>query len=87
VLRATLTIQPIQHADILRVTKKAGRIFNRANISDIASPDIAGKEKAMTGVLRRNRASPSGGISRLVKFTRLCQRHLAPIKVQNAVLF
>ncbi len=41
----TTTIQPIQHADILRGTEKAGWIYNGALISDTVSPKIAGKEK------------------------------------------
>jgi hypothetical protein len=41
----TTTIQPIQHADIMRGTEKSGWIYNGAKISDTASPNIMGKEK------------------------------------------
>lgn len=43
--RNTTTIQPIQHADIMRGTEKSGWIFNGAKISDTVSPNIVGKEK------------------------------------------
>jgi hypothetical protein len=43
--RNTTTIQPIQHADIMRGTEKSGWIYNGAKISDTASPNIVGKEK------------------------------------------
>jgi hypothetical protein len=43
--RQATTIQPIQHADILRGTEKAGWVYNGARISDTVSPKIAGKEK------------------------------------------
>ncbi|MBZ5726692.1 MAG: hypothetical protein LAP87_17050 [Acidobacteriia bacterium] len=43
--RHATTIQPIQHADIMRGTEKSGWIYNGANISDTVSPKIAGKEK------------------------------------------
>ena len=43
--RNTTTIQPIQHADIMRGTEKAGWIYNGAKISDTVSPNIVGKEK------------------------------------------
>ncbi len=39
------TIQPIQHADIMRGTEKSGWIYNGAKISDTVSPNIVGKEK------------------------------------------
>ena len=38
------TIQPIQHADIMRGTEKSGWIYNGAKISDTVSPNIVGKE-------------------------------------------
>jgi hypothetical protein len=41
----TTNIQPIQHADIMRGTEKAGWIYNGAKISDTASPIIVGREK------------------------------------------
>ncbi len=44
--RNTTTIQPIQHADIMRGTEKSGWIYNGAKISDTVSPNIIGK-KAM----------------------------------------
>jgi len=43
--RNTTTIQPIQHADIMRGTEKSGWIYNGAKISDTVSPNIVGKEK------------------------------------------
>lgn len=43
--RNTTTIQPIQHADILRGTEKSGWIYNGAKISDTVSPKIVGHEK------------------------------------------
>ncbi|HEX4784898.1 MAG TPA: hypothetical protein VH350_11185 [Candidatus Sulfotelmatobacter sp.] len=43
--RNTTTIQPIQHADIMRGTEKAGWIYNGAKISDTISPNMVGKEK------------------------------------------
>ncbi len=43
--RNTTTIQPIQHADIMRGTEKAGWIYNGAKISDTVSPNMVGKEK------------------------------------------
>jgi cytochrome c553 len=43
--RNTTNIQPIQHADILRGTEKAGWIYNGAKISDTVSPKIIGREK------------------------------------------
>ncbi|MBL0311553.1 MAG: hypothetical protein IPP78_02330 [Holophagaceae bacterium] len=43
--RNASTIQPIQHADILRGTEKAGWIYNGSKISETISPRIAGKEK------------------------------------------
>ncbi len=43
--RNTTTIQPIQHADILRGTEKAGWVYNGAEIRDTVSPTIIGKEK------------------------------------------
>jgi len=43
--RNTTTIQPIQHADIMRGTEKSGWIYNGAKISDTESPNIVGKEK------------------------------------------
>lgn len=42
--RNTTTIQPIQHADIMRGTEKAGWIYNGAKISDTVTPHIVGKE-------------------------------------------
>ncbi len=42
--RNTKDIQPIQHADIMRGTEKAGWIYNGAKISDTTSPKIAGQE-------------------------------------------
>ena len=42
--RNTTNIQPIQHADIMRGTEKAGWIYNGAKISDTESPKIVGKE-------------------------------------------
>ncbi len=42
--RNTTNIQPIQHADIMRGTEKAGWIYNGAKISDTESPRIVGKE-------------------------------------------
>lgn len=42
--RNTTTIQPIQHADIMRGTEKSGWIYNGAKISDTVSPNIIGKE-------------------------------------------
>ncbi|MFN7992444.1 MAG: hypothetical protein U0Q18_02520 [Bryobacteraceae bacterium] len=42
--RNTTTIQPIQHADIMRGTEKAGWIYNGAKISDTVTPKIVGKE-------------------------------------------
>ena len=42
--RKTTTIQPIQHADIMRGTEKSGWIYNGAKISDTVSPNIVGKE-------------------------------------------
>ena len=42
--RDTTTIQPIQHADIMRGTEKAGWIYNGAKISDTQTPHIVGKE-------------------------------------------
>lgn len=41
----TTTIQPIQHADIMRGTEKSGWIYNGAKISDTVSPNVVGKEK------------------------------------------
>jgi hypothetical protein len=41
----TTTIQPIQHADIMRGTEKSGWIYNGAKISDTISPNIVGKQK------------------------------------------
>ncbi len=38
----TTIIQPIQHADIMRGTEKAGWIYNGAKISDTVTPDIVG---------------------------------------------
>jgi hypothetical protein len=43
--RKATVIQPIQHADIMRGTEKAGWIYNGAKISETVSPHIAGKEK------------------------------------------
>lgn len=43
--RDATTIQPIEHADIMRGTEKAGWIYNGAKISDTVSPHIAGREK------------------------------------------
>lgn len=43
--RNTTTIQPIQHADIMRGTEKSGWIYNGAKISDTVSPNIVEKEK------------------------------------------
>jgi len=43
--RNTTTIQPIQHADIMRGTEKSGWIYNGAKISDTVSPNMVGKEK------------------------------------------
>lgn len=43
--RNASTIQPIQHADILRGTEKAGWIYNGSKISETVSPRIVGKEK------------------------------------------
>ncbi len=43
--RSTTTIQPIQHADIMRGTEKSGWIYNGAKISDTVSPNIVGREK------------------------------------------
>lgn len=43
--RNATTIQPIQHADIMRGTEKSGWIYNGANISDTVSPNMVGKEK------------------------------------------
>ena len=43
--RDATTIQPIQHADIMRGTEKAGWIYNGAKISDTVSPHIVGKDK------------------------------------------
>ena len=43
--RNTTTIQPIQHADIMRGTEKSGWIYNGAKIRDTVSPNIVGKEK------------------------------------------
>lgn len=43
--RNTTTIQPIQHADILRGTEKAGWIYNGAKIKDTVTPKIIGREK------------------------------------------
>jgi|WetSurMetagenome_2_1015567.scaffolds.fasta_scaffold13861_3 hypothetical protein len=43
--RNATVIKPIQHADILRGTEKAGWIYNGAKISDTTSPIIAGREK------------------------------------------
>ena len=43
--RNASTIQPIQHADILRGTEKAGWVYNGSKISETISPRIAGKEK------------------------------------------
>lgn len=43
--RNTTTIQPIQHADIMRGTEKSGWIYNGAKISDTVSPNIVGKDK------------------------------------------
>jgi len=40
----TTTIQPIQHADIMRGTEKSGWIYNGAKISDTVSPNIVGRE-------------------------------------------
>jgi hypothetical protein len=42
--RNTTEIQPIQHADIMRGTEKAGWIYNGAKISDTVTPKIVGKE-------------------------------------------
>jgi len=41
----TTTIQPIQHADIMRGTEKSGWIYNGAKISETISPNVIGKEK------------------------------------------
>ncbi len=43
--RNTTNIQPIQFADILRGTEKAGWIYNGAKISDTENPKIIGKDK------------------------------------------
>ena len=43
--RNTTTIQPIQHADIMRGTEKSGWIYNGAKISDTVSPNVVGKDK------------------------------------------
>ncbi len=43
--RDATTIQPIQHADIMRGTEKAGWIYNGAKISDTVSPKILGRDK------------------------------------------
>ncbi len=43
--RNTTTIQPIQHADIMRGTEKSGWIYNGAKISDTVFPKLPGKEK------------------------------------------
>ncbi len=43
--RNATTIQPIQHADIMRGTEKCGWVYNGAKISDTVSPNIVGKEK------------------------------------------
>jgi len=43
--RNTTTIQPIQHADIMRGTEKSGWIYNGAKISDTVSPNVVGREK------------------------------------------
>jgi len=42
--RNTTSIQPIQHADIMRGTEKAGWVFNGAKIRDTESPKIVGKD-------------------------------------------
>jgi hypothetical protein len=41
----TTVIQPIQHADIMRGTEKAGWIYNGAKISDTVTPNIVGREQ------------------------------------------
>ena len=38
-------IQPIQHADIMRGTEKAGWIYNGAKISDTVTPNIVGRRR------------------------------------------
>lgn len=43
--RNATTIQPIQHADIMRGTEKSGWIYNGAKISDTVAPNVIGKEK------------------------------------------
>jgi hypothetical protein len=43
--RNASTIQPIQHADILRGAEKAGWVYNGSKISETVSPRIMGKEK------------------------------------------
>jgi hypothetical protein len=42
--RSATTIQPIQHADIMRGTEKAGWIYNGAKISATVSPNVVGRE-------------------------------------------
>jgi hypothetical protein len=42
--RNSTTIQPIQHADIMRGTEKAGWIYNGARIRDTVTPQIVGKD-------------------------------------------
>ena len=43
--RSTTTIQPIQHADIMRGTEKSGWVYNGAKISDTVTPNIVEREK------------------------------------------
>ena len=43
--RNATSIQPIQHADILRGTEKSGWIYNGAKISDTVSPNVVGRER------------------------------------------
>lgn len=43
--RNATTIQPIQHADIMRGTEKSGWIYNGAKISDTVAPNVVGREK------------------------------------------
>jgi len=43
--RKASSIQPIQHADIMRGTEKAGWIYNGSKISETLSPRIADREK------------------------------------------
>ena len=42
--RSATAIQPIQHADIMRGTEKAGWVYNGAKISDTSSPHIVSRE-------------------------------------------